>query len=130
MGAAAAWNYLSVRKEHFSSKAFPFSSCCNFTRMFFLLCLGCCFYFPSCLKVWLSNRNSKEICPLGERDKTLSVYKVNKQRRKKNLNSFFSLFYLQLQQGAGFSKKCACFKSVVLPLDLKVRLLNFFSPYT
>lgn len=55
----------------------------------------------------------------------LSVYKVNKQTQKRNLNSFCSLFHLQLQ-GAGFSEKCTCFKSVVPPLDLKVRLLNIF----
>lgn len=73
--------------------------------MFLLLCLDCCFYFPSCLKVWLSNRNSKEICRLGERDKMLSVYKVNKETRKRNLNSFFSLFHLQLQQRSWLFRK-------------------------
>lgn len=86
------------------------------------------FFLPLCLKVWKSNRNSKEICPLGERetDKMLSMYKVNKQTKKRNLSLFFSLFHSQLQQGAGFSEKCACFKSIVSPLDLKVIPLNIF----
>lgn len=59
----------------------------------------------------------------------LSMYKVNKQTKKRNLSLFFSLFHSQLQQGAGFSEKCACFKSIVSPLDLKVILLNFFFPF-
>lgn len=77
------------------------------SRGHFSAVLKLLFFFPFCPKAWKSNRNSKEICPLGERqtDKMLSMYKVNKQKKKEKLIFVIFTFSLATTTGSWLFRK-------------------------
>lgn len=85
-----------------------------------------------CLQVWTSNRNSKEICPLGEWEMDSVQYAKSASRKRETYLCSFHVFFfshLQLQYAAVSFCFCFCFQKSVCILNqlcpLKVRLLFF-----
>lgn len=129
LGIISPWK----RNIHFSSKAVPLLCCCNFTETFLQLRLLFCH-----LQVWTSNRNSEEICLLGEWEMGSMQYAKSASRKRETYLCSFHFFFFStcnynmqlLVFGFFFSEQCACFKPIVSPQGQTAFLLLLLFPFT